>query len=406
MFQALLYHLAVRLYAATVYIAAKFGHSRAKDRIYMVRDAHFHYANIPNKKSRRAWLHAASAGEWMQLSPLARIMNADGWDIVVSFFSPSALHFIEKKSYPYFILPFDGEKTSSEMVQLLAPDIFITSRRELWLFLLQALNKGHIPVTLLNVYIPKKIIPLKTQWWRFFSPHIDLACCADDYSTLKMREWGAGRTVITGDTKFDQSNRVIRDKALHDYLSGKKVVILGSAHAPELLWMSDFIRDYHTNFPDWYWVIVPHELHRGGFEAWQKATKLPAAHYNGQLSGNIEHVLYVDAVGILAGLYAYSRIAIVGGGWSTGTHNVIEPASQGNAIIMGPKHDTFTEAIGLVGYGGAVVASGYHDIETILLKWLSHEEDYATVGEAAKEYSQSMQGASNRCYSEIKMLLQ
>jgi 3-deoxy-D-manno-octulosonic-acid transferase len=406
MFRVLLYHLAVRLYATTVTIAAKFGHSKAIDRIFMVRGSRYHYANIPDKRSRRAWLHAASAGEWMQLSPLANKMKADGWDIVVSFFSPSALHFIEKEPYPYFILPFDGEKTSSEMVQLLAPDIFITSRRELWLFLLQALNKGHIPVTLLNAYIPEKISPLKIRWWQFFSPHIDLACCADEYSAMKLGKWGAGKTVIAGDTKFDQPTQVLKDKALHSYLIGKKIVIVGSVHAPELTWISDFIRDHHINYPDWYWVIVPHELHKGGLEAWQKATKLPAALYNGQLSGSNEHILYVDTVGMLAGLYAYARIAIVGGGWSTGTHNVIEPSSQGNAIILGPKHHAFPEAVGLVGHAGAIVASGYQDMETILLKWLSHEIEYAAVGKAAKKYSQSMIGATERCYSEIKMLLQ
>src|SRR5690554_6990172 len=55
-------------------------------------------------------------------------------------------------------------------------------------------------------------------------------------------------------------------------------------------------------------------------------------------------VLVLDCIGVLADVYQYGKIAYVGGGFGTGLHNILEPASFGLPVIFGPKHQKFPEA--------------------------------------------------------------
>jgi len=50
-------------------------------------------------------------------------------------------------------------------------------------------------------------------------------------------------------------------------------------------------------------------------------------------------VLLVDTVGQLSALYAHAALAYVGGAFSTGVHNVMEPAALGvpTLTLFGPK---------------------------------------------------------------------
>lgn len=397
--------LAVRVYALVVYAAASFGQRKARLRIALLQQANLQVTSIPPKTGRRAWIHAASAGEWLQLSSLAGIMKEDNWDVVVSFFSPSALPFVRNGSYPYFILPFDSSTSSRDVAEGVSADIFITCRRELWPYLLEDLKKRNTPVVLLNVYITENLSWVRQAWWATFSPYLSLACCIDGRSADLLLSWRASKVVITGDTRFDNPGTPTIEHKLSDHLTGKKIVILGSGHKREMSWMAYFIHQHASSYPDWYWVIVPHELREDGYATWEKAMNKAVDKFDGQLTVRGSNIIYIDTVGVLAGLYSFSSIAVVGGGWDSGTHNIIEAAGKGNAIIMGPRHESFPEAAALIGKGAAVEVKSYAELQQALRHWMENEDDRKTCGEKARTFVSSATGASARCYSEIKMLL-
>jgi 3-deoxy-D-manno-octulosonic-acid transferase len=64
-------------------------------------------------------------------------------------------------------------------------------------------------------------------------------------------------------------------------------------------------------------------------------------------------VIIVDSVGRLSQLYWAGQIAYVGGGFSSGVHNVMEPAIARLPIFFGPKYDNFPEALELIKVNGA-----------------------------------------------------
>ena len=62
-------------------------------------------------------------------------------------------------------------------------------------------------------------------------------------------------------------------------------------------------------------------------------------------------------------LYWLSIITYIGGGFSNGIHNIMEPAVASNPIIFGPNHKKFSEADIVIKLGG-----GFAYIIEMLLK--------------------------------------
>ena len=98
-------------------------------------------------------------------------------------------------------------------------------------------------------------------------------------------------------------------------------------------------------------------------------------------------VFIIDTVGILTKIYSYATIAYVGGGFGNpGVHNILEPATFGLPIVIGPNYSHFAEATELVQLGGCIsianatewiyvdLGSNYN-INRVVLKW---EAAYAT----------------------------
>jgi 3-deoxy-D-manno-octulosonic-acid transferase len=65
-------------------------------------------------------------------------------------------------------------------------------------------------------------------------------------------------------------------------------------------------------------------------------------------------VIIIDSIGLLSAAYAYAQVAYVGGGFGTGIHNILEPATYGIPILIGPKYQKFKEAVDLVKLGACI----------------------------------------------------
>ncbi len=65
-------------------------------------------------------------------------------------------------------------------------------------------------------------------------------------------------------------------------------------------------------------------------------------------------VFILDTIGLLTKTYAYADATYVGGGFKTGLHNILEPATFGIPVIIGPVYNKFKEALDLVNLGGCI----------------------------------------------------
>ena len=74
-------------------------------------------------------------------------------------------------------------------------------------------------------------------------------------------------------------------------------------------------------------------------------------------------VFIIDTIGILTKIYSYADIAYVGGGFGNpGVHNILEPATFGVPIVIGPNFSHFAEATALVNMEGCVSVSNQNEL--------------------------------------------
>jgi 3-deoxy-D-manno-octulosonic-acid transferase len=112
-------------------------------------------------------------------------------------------------------------------------------------------------------------------------------------------------------------------------------------------------------------------------------------------------VIVVDRVGVLAELYATADAAYVGGAFTTGVHNVMEPASVGLPVFFGPKHHNAPEAEMLLETGAAGVVRSPAELERAWGGLAADPEARARMGERARTLIEAHLGASERCLQRL-----
>ena len=83
--------------------------------------------------------------------------------------------------------------------------------------------------------------------------------------------------------------------------------------------------------------------------------------------GEQVRVLVVDTIGHLSRIYAYAKVAYVGGGLGDGLHNILEPAVFGIPVSFAePKPGRYNESVELLTLGAAKNALSQ---EELVLAW-------------------------------------
>ena len=79
-------------------------------------------------------------------------------------------------------------------------------------------------------------------------------------------------------------------------------------------------------------------------------------------------VMIIDNIGMLSSLYQYGKTAMIGGGFGSGIHNILEPIAFGLPVIFGKKYQKFEEANQLVETGGGFSILNFEQFKMIMEK--------------------------------------
>ena len=105
--------------------------------------------------------------------------------------------------------------------------------------------------------------------------------------------------------------------------------------------------------------------------------------------------MIVDTIGILTKIYSYADIAYVGGGFGTaGLHNVLEPATFGIPIVIGPNFSNFAEAIALVKLEGCISVTNQIELNEALDILSQNEAERLEKGHICATFVQMNKGAT------------
>ena len=147
-------------------------------------------------------------------------------------------------------------------------------------------------------------------------------------------------------------------------------------------------------------IIAPHQINPIAIQKLQKDILGKSVLFSNYQQNELKsaQVFIVDTIGILTKVYSYADVAYVGGGFTNGIHNILEPATFGVPIVIGPKYQKFKEAKDLVAINGCFVAHSSVEFDKILLQ-LRAAKNNKEMGQKASAYIKSNVGATNQILS-------
>ena len=121
-----------------------------------------------------------------------------------------------------------------------------------------------------------------------------------------------------------------------------------------------------------------------------------------QSIGQIDsRIVIINAVGVLADLYWTTKVAYIGGGFSSGVHNLMEPAVAGVPMIFGPRYKKFKEAVEIVSQNAGRSISKSIDFNKFLDFYFNSEQNLTHSSKSARNIILNHSGASARILNHL-----
>jgi 3-deoxy-D-manno-octulosonic-acid transferase len=396
------YQISIHLYHLAIKIAALF---KPKAKAWLEgRKTVFEDLDKIEFGDNTYWFHCASLGELEQGKPVIEALKKENpsIEILITFFSPSGFeHGLRYElSDHVFYLPIDTPKNAEKFIQAVQPKRAFFIKYEFWYNYLYSLHTHSIPTYLISGVFRKNQIFFK--WYgkayrnmlNFFTHFF----VQNEASKVLLENQGFEKITVTGDTRLDRvyENSLAPDNPplIKKFTENKKTIIVGSSWSKEEELISHFIS---TTKKDFKFIIAPHDVSESRIMEIEKLLEKDFIRYS---NANYEIIasfktLIIYNIGILANSYQYTDIAFVGGGYSGALHNVLEPASFGNVIFFGPKHDKFHEAEELINIKGAYNIS-YVDDLIALTNHLLFNDNLTIAQKYNLEYVKNGRGAAKK----------
>jgi len=366
-----------------------------------------------NRYDLTYWFHAASFGEYEQIRPvLAGLKEVEPHaKIVVSFFSPSGYNNVHDDHIDCKIyLPFDFLWTIRKALKLVRPKKIIFAAYDIWPNLIWAANKRKIHTTLFAARFmkgTKKLYPVFRNFYKSVYHCFKAIYTVDKVDYLQVQKLVNGKNSpilrVLGNPRYDQ----VKEKAdeftvshTQWVLDREKRIIAGSVHFEDESVVLDAFAGILEKYDDVSLVWVPHDpdeknisraesfFSEKGFSSVRlrkKTVNLPKA-----------RVVIVDAVGILSRLYWHGHVAYIGGGFSTGVHNTMEPAIARLPVLFGPRNEQFHATGELIKAGGGFEIQTSDEVHTILDKLFSDQAYFLQSSIAATNVIHNNLGSATR----------
>lgn len=355
-----------------------------------------------NPNDRVIWFHCASLGEFEQGRPVVEKSKNlfPNHKIVISFFSPSGYEV--RKNYDLadavVYLPLDTNSNVRKFIELVHPELAVLVKYEFWPNLLEELNRQKITTILISGIFRDHQVFFKNYggWMRSKLKGISHFFVQDENSETLLNSVGFDNVTLSGDTRFDRVFEIVYQNNQLDFLDNfkdnKYTLVAGSTWPDDEKMLIDYINNHSSSKEKF--VIAPHNIDSTAIEKLQIELRTKSVLFSNYQKSELKdaQVFIVDTVGILTKVYSYADVAYVGGGFTNGIHNILEPATFGIPIIIGPKYHKFKEAVDLVKFQSCFVAHNNVEFNQIL-KDLSNVENRYKIGQQTKNYIKSNIGA-------------
>ncbi len=357
-----------------------------------------------NPNDKTIWFHAASLGEYEQGLPVmeATKIKFPEHKIILTFFSPSGFEVLKNNTVAdvTIYLPLDTLSNASAFLKLAHPEMVFFIKYEYWPNYLNELKKHNIKTYLISGIFRENQIFFKWHggFYRNALKTFDYFFVQNESSKKLLQSIGFNNVKISGDTRFDRVVSILeRDNSLDfitQFKNNKTTIVYGSS------WPKDenvFVNFINQNKENTKFIIAPHNIKTEQIQELQKSITKKTVLFSEKANKNLADfdVFIIDIIGVLTKIYSYADIAYVGGGFgNAGLHNILEPATFGIPIVIGPNYSNFAEAIALVNMGGCTSVSNQNQLDEVFSNLITNEDVRHEKGHICSTFVQMNKGAT------------
>lgn len=322
------------------------------------------------------WFHAASLGEYEQGLPVIERMKSrfPNHLIVLTFFSPSGYEVRKNNSIAdvTVYLPMDTKSNVEKFMKIVRPDMAFFIKYEYWPNYLNALKNRETPTYLISGIFREDQFFFK--WYGgFYKNALDTFehfFVQNSNSKELLMQLGKLNVTVSGDTRFDRVASILnRDNSLEfieEFKNNSLTIVVGSS------WPKDesMLVSYINTSMNVKFILAPHNIKTDQIielknSISKKTILFSEVDFTSSNPINFTNfdVFIIDTIGILTKIYSYADIVYVGGGFGNpGVHNILEPATFGVPIVIGPNYSHFPEATALVNMKGCISVSTQEEL--------------------------------------------
>ena len=365
------------------------------------------------------WFHAVSYGEYLQAEPVLEGIKKKEKNsiILMSFFSPSGYDNVNNQNIDCKVyIPFDIYWTMLNILDIVKPKKIIFATADLWYNLIWLAKNRNIDTILIGAkskkYFDNNLSILNYMYKPMYRSLAKIfAINNNDYLDIDKYLGGSNNKIVyqIGNPRFDQvisaseNIKVIDKKLIQDR---KDIIMFASMHNQDRNIVLPKTIRYMVQNRNIQIIWISHEPNDQDnryIESMFERSDISVNIINSIEDFNIDssRVRIINLVGVLSKMYWKVKIAFIGGGFSTGVHNLMEPSVAGVPTIFGPKYHDFDEASEIINNkSGFSISKGTEFIE-ILDQFINNDQKLILASLAAQQLVNSNSGASNKIVEEI-----
>lgn len=366
------------------------------------------------------WIHAVSVGEMRAAQPLIEALRAAHPDapVLLTCMTPTGRATAESlygKFARIVYLPYDYAGSMRRFMRRQRPRVGILMETELWPNLIHAAARAGVPMMLANARLSERSargyarLPALT---RACLERIGIVAAQTESDAGRLLKLGASSVHVTGNLKFDiapPADLLQRGADWKAQWGPRPVLLAASTREGE---EAPLLRAFAERAPaEVLLLLVPRHPQRfdevaalvaASGLALQRRSALDDAPLNSQT-----RVLLGDTMGELFAYYAACDVAFVGGSlMPLGGQNLIEAASAGRPVLVGPHTFNFEEATRLaIEAGAALRVDDAAQLMGAALTLLNDEPARARMGEAGLAFAARHRGAAMRVVGLVSPLV-
>jgi len=395
---------------------------------FMQRAGVYEPAVLERIRSRpRIWVHAVSVGEVFVALKYMEEFRRQSADVafVLSTNTSTGHRVARERLHADDVLvyvPTDFTWIVKRVLRKLKPRALVLTEGEYWPNLIRHTHSAGVPMFVINGRISRSSYRGYRKIKAFFRPILNMISAIvvqgkGDAERLIALGADRARVHVMGTAKYDVASSTAADEAHARRIfsaagiSADSTILVGGSTWPgEEEALVDIYRSLLDDYPGLRLVLVPRhaerraEAERVVAEAGLVCIKRSELDESAARPESSRDVLVVDTTGELTHVYSAASVIFVGKSLANhGGQNIIEPAAQGKAIVVGPNMENFPDVIeDFLGGEALIQVRDRNGLREAIASLLASEERRAEYGRRAKQLVAQKRGTIAR---SVEMML-